>query len=315
MAESFTQLMIKKVSAVLLTIVLVLGLGACSTAGEPTSSADTSTGVPVVDRDPQGALPNIVFDDDGVPVMETVQADPPAAISVKTLQEGDGDPVTEGAFVTVDYAGFVWADGSQFDGSYGTGTPARFSLNQVVDGWKYGLADTKAGDRVLVVIPPEYGYGDTDNGSIPGGSTLVFVVDILGTMSVTTDALTAAIPTDAALPEGLTVSGELGQEPTLTLAADAPQPTETQVVVIAEGAGDEITEDDSLFYHAVGGYWGDEATSSWQDTYQQVDSGGGEETIGKRIGSRILLAYPADEASGIPAYAIVIDILAAVPAA
>jgi len=37
------------------------------------------------------------------------------------------------------------------------------------------------GSQVLLVIPPSLGYGDDDSadGSIPGGSTLVFVVDIL----------------------------------------------------------------------------------------------------------------------------------------
>ena len=35
------------------------------------------------------------------------------------------------------------------------------------------------GSQVLMVIPPNLGYGDTAQGSIPANSTLIFVVDIL----------------------------------------------------------------------------------------------------------------------------------------
>jgi FKBP-type peptidyl-prolyl cis-trans isomerase len=35
------------------------------------------------------------------------------------------------------------------------------------------------GSQVLLVIPPEKAYGDTGQGTIPGGAALVFVVDIL----------------------------------------------------------------------------------------------------------------------------------------
>jgi peptidylprolyl isomerase len=52
----------------------------------------------------------------------------------------------------------------------------------VIQGWSEGLAGQTVGSQVLLVIPPELGYGDEDagQGGIPGGSTLVFVVDILG---------------------------------------------------------------------------------------------------------------------------------------
>ena len=30
------------------------------------------------------------------------------------------------------------------------------------------------------MIPPDLGYGDVDQGSIPAGSTLIFVIDVLG---------------------------------------------------------------------------------------------------------------------------------------
>ncbi|HAJ16780.1 MAG TPA: hypothetical protein DCL57_01540, partial [Microbacterium sp.] len=36
------------------------------------------------------------------------------------------------------------------------------------------------GSQVLVVVPPDQGYGDAGQGPIPGGATLVFVIDILG---------------------------------------------------------------------------------------------------------------------------------------
>jgi len=38
----------------------------------------------------------------------------------------------------------------------------------------------------MVVIPPEFGYGDTAQASIPANSTLVFVIDILGLDEVPT---------------------------------------------------------------------------------------------------------------------------------
>ncbi len=295
-----------------------LTLTACSAGGgavtpSPTVSSSTAPGAPDVDRDPSGELPTISFDADGIPTMTTVDADPPSVISVQTLTAGDGETVADGDFVTVDYAGFLWSDGSEFDGSYGTGAPAHFSLHEVVDGWRYGLTGTRVGDRVLVVVPPDYGYGDVDDDSIPAGSTLVFVVDVLATVTVTTEALTAATPVEATLPPGLTVSGELGQEPALEFAADSPEPTEAQVIVLAEGSGDVVTDTDYLLYHVVLGYWGSQDYSSWSESFQQTEGGGGPETIGQRVGSRLLLIYPTDDENGIESQAIVIDLLAAIP--
>lgn len=313
---------IKTLPAAALALALALALTACTATVDASSqpsesvsaSPDTALDAPEVDRDPQGELPAITFSSDGLPTMATVASDAPTVITVKTLDTGDGTVVALGDYVKVDYAGFLWSDGTQFDSSYDTGEPASFSLNQVVDGWRYGLAGTTVGDRVLVVVPPDYGYGDEESESIPAGSTLVFVVDILDTTTVTTEALTAATPTQATLPAGLTVTGDLGQEPTLAFAADAAEPTEEQTIVLAEGAGAAITETDTLLYHVVAGYWGGETSSSWPSSYQQVDSGGGPETIGKRVGSRLLLLYPADEESGTAAQALVIDILTAIPA-
>lgn len=176
-------------------------------------------------------------------------------------------------------------------------------------------AGTKVGDQVLLVVPPDYGYGESETETIPAGSTLVFVVDILSTTSPNTDALAEATATGEELPAGLEVTGDLGKEPTITYAEGSEAPTEAQVIVLAEGKGDVITDTDTLLYQGVGGYWGEETSSTWPDNYQQVTQGGGVEMVGKHVGSRVLLTYPADEEAGTGASVMVIDVMAAIPAA
>jgi len=100
---------------------------------------------------------------------------------VQPLIKGTGAEVKKGDVVTVNYTGWTWADGTQFDSSWDRGAPASFQLNDgaVIDGWVEGLVGQTVGSQVLLVIPPEKAYGEDGNETIPGGSTLVFVVDIL----------------------------------------------------------------------------------------------------------------------------------------
>ncbi len=80
--------------------------------------------------------------------------------------------------VTANYTGWVW-DGDKFDSSWDRGEAASFPLTNVVQGWQLGLTGQKVGSKMLLVIPSELGYGEQGSGdSIPGGATLVFVVDI-----------------------------------------------------------------------------------------------------------------------------------------
>ena len=51
----------------------------------------------------------------------------------------------------------------------------------MIGGWDTGLVGTSVGDRVLLVIPPELGYGEQGSpGGIPGGATLIFKVELIG---------------------------------------------------------------------------------------------------------------------------------------
>lgn len=125
------------------------------------------------------SLPSVVRAADGRPGVIVPDAAPPSDVVVETLVRGDGPEVTGDVPVRVHYTGVLWDDKSVFDTSW-DGAPASFSLEDVVPGFAAGLEGQTVGSQVLIVVPPDQGYGEEGQGSIPPDSTLVFVVDILG---------------------------------------------------------------------------------------------------------------------------------------
>ena len=101
-------------------------------------------------------------------------------LKIMDVEEGTGDPCPEGAFISTHYAGWLASNGTSFDSSYlGKNSPLSRSLSQLVSGWQQGFPGMKPGGIRRLIIPPELGYGNQRNGSIPGGSTLVFEVKLL----------------------------------------------------------------------------------------------------------------------------------------
>jgi peptidylprolyl isomerase len=139
-------------------------------------------GTPVT---PPEGLPTVALDADGKPTITVPGGDPPAELVTQPLIEGAGATVETGQTISVHYTGVVWATGAQFDSSWDRGSPASFPIGtgNVIAGWDSGLVGQKVGSQVLLVIPPDQGYGASGNSSagISGTDTLVFVVDILDT--------------------------------------------------------------------------------------------------------------------------------------
>ncbi|MEU1692204.1 FKBP-type peptidyl-prolyl cis-trans isomerase [Streptomyces hirsutus] len=127
-------------------------------------------------------LPKVGTNTNGkAPSIEVPDVAPPKKLVSTYILEGDGEAVGADNSVLVQYKGVLWDGGKEFDSTYGRGQLTSFSLQQVVKGWAQGLTGKKVGSRVLIVIPPELGYGDTppEGSDIKKDSTLVFSVDIL----------------------------------------------------------------------------------------------------------------------------------------
>jgi peptidylprolyl isomerase len=95
------------------------------------------------------------------------------------LEEGTGPAVKTSDTVTVNYLGSTYQADAPFDESY-TAKPLTSPLSGLIPGWSIGLDGVKVGSRVLLQIPPAYGYGAQGSGSsIPGNATLWFVIDVV----------------------------------------------------------------------------------------------------------------------------------------
>ena len=101
-------------------------------------------------------------------------------IYYKVLRSGapGGAQPGRSSVVTVHYTGRT-INGKTFDSSRGGVAPA-FRLRELIAGWIIALQQMRVGDRWEIYIPAEQGYGRFSQPGIPGGSTLVFDIELLG---------------------------------------------------------------------------------------------------------------------------------------
>jgi len=93
---------------------------------------------------------------------------------------GTGTEAVAGNTISVNYVG-RFEDGTVFDASANHGGPFTFVLGAgaVIPGWDQGVVGMKEGGRRILSVPPQLGYGMNDYGPIPGGSTLIFEIELV----------------------------------------------------------------------------------------------------------------------------------------
>lgn len=100
-------------------------------------------------------------------------------IYYKVIKKGktDGSSPNRGSVITAHYTGKT-INGKTFDSSRGGVAPA-FRLRDLIPGWIIALQQMHVGDRWELYIPAEQAYGKLNQPGIPGGSTLIFDIELL----------------------------------------------------------------------------------------------------------------------------------------
>ena len=101
-------------------------------------------------------------------------------IFYKVLKKGDASKPSpnRNSVVTAHYTGKT-INGKTFDSSRRGVAPA-FRLRDLIPGWIIALQQMHPGDKWEVYIPAEQAYGKMNQPGIPGGSTLIFEIELLG---------------------------------------------------------------------------------------------------------------------------------------
>ena len=104
----------------------------------------------------------------------------PKGIYYKVLSEGNQSSTQPSvrSIITAHYTGRT-INGKTFDSSRG-GVPLACRLCDLIEGWIIAMQQMHIGDKWEVYIPAEMGYGKFSQPGIPGGSTLIFEIELLG---------------------------------------------------------------------------------------------------------------------------------------
>jgi len=104
----------------------------------------------------------------------------PKGLYFKIMSEGNKQSAqpTSRSIITAHYTGKT-INGKQFDSSRG-GVPLACRLCDLIEGWIIAMQHMHIGDKWEVYIPAEMGYGKFSQPGIPGGSTLIFEIELLG---------------------------------------------------------------------------------------------------------------------------------------
>ncbi|BBC37840.1 Peptidyl-prolyl cis-trans isomerase [Streptomyces graminofaciens] len=290
----------RRIAGLLVVPLLLLSTAACGSDDDKGSdSATTKNGVPAITKGAE-------FGEK--PTLAKGEGDPPKKLKIKVISEGDGAKLKKGDAAQVDYLGQEYDESKPFDNSFDRGQPFDVTLGAggVIQGWEQGLQGQKIGSRIELVIPPDLGYGEQGQGDIKANATLVFVMDIVkGTTIPSTAKGTEVAQDNVALPKVGTNTD--GKAPKVTVPKDTDPPKKLVSNYVLESDGAVVKKTDSVAVNYVAYLWdGGKQVDSTYDAGapatlaldQLTLKGLKDGLVGKKVGSRVLLVVPPDQAFG-----------------
>ena len=163
--------------------VLILGAAALALAacGAGETEAETTEVAPAVVETPAVETPATIgaagladnAKEDGVVTTDS-------GLQYKVIQAGleNGAAAAPGQTIAANYHGF-FLDEEVFDSSYTRGQPLVGPSNGFIKGWNEALGEMKVCEARTLYINSDLAYGPRGRGSIPGGATLLFHMQLL----------------------------------------------------------------------------------------------------------------------------------------
>jgi len=320
------------VAALAAGAVLVAGCGSKSKS----SGASPSGPIPIASNATANASVSGAFG--AAPTIKLLTAKPPTVTEVSVVTRGTGAVLKVGDLAVVDDFGRTWRSPATFQDTFGDAEPPDtlpVGTGAIqLTGLDRALVGVPVGSRVLVVLPPDAGFGNVAS-NLPTGvtktDTAVLVFDVKAAFTGN------AGPTGTAVASGggtlPTVSGGLTTKPVITIPKTAA-PTALSATTLIQGSGAVTASGDELVVQYIGEIWatGKEFDSSWSRNQPtgfsigvgQVIPGWDKALVGVKVGSRVLLVVPPADGygsagqsaagiSGTDTLVFVVDILGAFP--
>jgi len=281
------------VAALALVSLSVVGLAGCAPSNSACVANEGDASKAVTVEGDFGVKPTVTFDK-GLTVDATQRT---------VVIQGDGEPVTSGSSIQMDYTLYNATTGKLIESSaYTAGQEVSYPVDAAATqfaGLSKTLICSTVGTRVIGVIPNAEAFADqATSAGLGADDVLLFVVDIAGIVPKALDEATGT-PVDPkpGFPEVVFNGGK----PTVTFPS-GPVPTEYAIETLIQGDGDPVADGATVVvnYHGVNWNTGKVFDSSFDRGSPATFSTSGviqgfhDALVGQKIGSRVVVVIPSD---------------------
>lgn len=292
-------------AATALALAAALTLTACADdsgdGATPSASASSSpaTETPEPTKEDVAALEGVKVE--GKAGKEpTLSFKTPLEVSTATsrvVDEGDGAELTEGMQVTIDFVGYLGADGKSQGSTWEQKAPQSFVLGDASYGVLTGpLQGQKVGSRVLVAFPSQDAQGQA--------VTAVNLIEVTDAKKIPTRAEGTAVEPEEGLP---TVTLDDSGKPSVKIPDGYEEPKDLVTQPLIKGDGPKVKEGQTVTAQYTGwtldgksfdSSWERGAPASFPIAQGSVIEGWVKGIAGQTVGSQVLLVIPAAQAYG-----------------